>query len=137
MVEIMDIDNYTAYFHDGEILDITHSNDNIILTMVSAEMDQEDCEIELSKENPFPNLRGKLHCEHIKEIFINDKPFKGRLEKKYDEAGIFRFKIQGNKVLLSIKWSNYSPQYSELDFSTIRIEAGKIYWENIPNLPLD
>ncbi|MGL4348039.1 MAG: hypothetical protein ACRCSV_01070 [Chlamydiales bacterium] len=132
----MDINNYTAYFHDGD-LDINHSEDTIILTMASAETDQQDCDIELSQESPYPNLIGKLHCEHVKEIFINDKSFKGRLEKKYYEAGIFRFKIQKNKVLLSIKWSNYSPQYQELDLSTIRIEAGKIYWENIPTLPLD
>lgn len=133
----MGIENYTAYFHDGEILDITHSEDNIILTMLSAEMDQEDCDIELSQESPFPNLRGKLHCQEIKEVFIDDKPFKGRLEKRYDEAGISDFEIRENSVYLSIKWGNYSPQYKELDFSTIRIEAGKVYWENIPTLSLD
>lgn len=133
----MSIDNYTAYFHDGEILDITHSEDNIILTMASAEMNQEDCEIELSKESPFPNLRGKLHCQHIKEVFIDDKPFKGRLEKRYEEAGISDFEIRENSVYLSVKWANYSPQYKELNFSTIRIEADKVYWENIPTLPLD
>lgn len=133
----MDINNYTAYFHDGEILDINHSEDNIILTMASAEMDQEDCDIELSQESPFPNLRGKLHCKDIKEVSINDKPFKGRLKKTYDEAGISDFEIRGNSVYLSIKWGNYSPHYKELDFSTIRIEANKIYWENIPTLPLD
>lgn len=133
----MGIENYTAYFHDGEILDITHSEDSIIITMASAEMDQEDCKIQLSQESPFPNLRGKLHCQHIKEIFIDNKPFKGLLEKRYEEAGISDFEIRKNSVYLSVKWANYSPQYKELDFSTIRIDAGKIYWENIPTLLLD
>lgn len=67
MVGIMSIDNYTAYFHDGEILDITHSEDNIIITMASAEMDQDKYLDE--KGNPVSDGHEHSHLYHPNQVW--------------------------------------------------------------------
>jgi len=38
----MDIKNYTSFFHDGTILDIIHAENNVVITMESADMGKED-----------------------------------------------------------------------------------------------
>jgi hypothetical protein len=121
-------------------MEIKHIEDEIVLSMESAEIDEEEIkdyiapskvDIILSKDD---RIRGKLHIAEVKNIKINDKAFSGILKKMYDYAGIFDFEIKKNTVELSIKWGTYSfdPNFNE--FSVIEIEAEKIYWENIPDL---
>lgn len=134
---IGDISKYQDFFHDGDLKEIEHKGNKVIFTMTSAEMGEEDLvtDIKLSNQDPFTCLRGKLHIEGIRRIFINKKPFTGILEKEYDSAEIFDLLIQKNEVKLSIEWTNYPPKAEKEDFSVIQIEAEKIYWENIPTLP--
>lgn len=136
---IADISKYQDFFHDGDLKAIEHKKNKVILTMTSAEMDEEDLvtDIKLSNEDPFTCLRGKLHIEGIRRIFINKKPFKGILKKEHDNIEIFDLLIEKNEVKLSIEGTNYPPNPDKEDFFVIQIEANKIYWENIPSLPWD
>jgi hypothetical protein len=53
---------------------------------------------------------------------------------KYDYGSIFDFNIKDDTIELQISWRN-SPQKPYVnDFSTIIINAKKIWWENIPDL---
>ena len=101
--------------------------------MESSEMDEEDIknDIILAKDD---RLRGKLHIEEIKSIQINDKPYLEIVKKMYDEGGIVNFEIAKNSIMLSIDWVNFPPKPEVNDFSIIKIEAEKIWWENIPDL---
>jgi len=129
----MNISNYTAFFHDGSLLEIKHENDKIILSMSSAEMDEEDLKepIELSNND---RIVGKLHIEGVKNIIVDDERLEESLQKEYDDGQIFHFEIVNNKVNLEIIWGNYPPNPEVDVFSEIAIEGEKIYWENIPDL---
>jgi hypothetical protein len=129
----MDITQYTGYFHDGSLLNIEHEKNNVVFTMVSAEMDQEDIldDAVLSKDD---RIRGKLHLEGVKSITVSKNPFLDVLKKTYDNGRIFDFEINKNFVELCIDWINYPPKPRTNEFEVIRIEAMKIYWENIPDL---
>jgi len=129
----MNISEYTAFFHDGSIIDIEHKNDKIELSMSSAEMDETDLKapIVLSKDDC---IVGKLHIEGIKTIKIGDEILKGLLKKEYDNGHIFDFEIKGNTITLAVQWVNY-PRKAKTDFfSVITIVGQKVYWENIPDL---
>jgi hypothetical protein len=121
-----DITKYTDFFHDGSVTDIDHVGDELIISMESAEMSEEDVKDD--------RIRGKLHVEGIKDIKINHKPFLKIIKKVYDDGGIFNFEIKKNSIELSIDWVNFPPKAKANEFSVIKIEAEKIWWENIPDL---
>jgi hypothetical protein len=127
----MNLKNYTGYFHDGSINAIDHSGNSMILSMESAEMFEEDIvdDVILSKVNGMNLICIKLHIEGIKSIKENDEPYSGSLELKSDYAEIFHLNISENKVELQIIWGFYSNPEKE-DFSSLEIEAEKIWWEN-------
>lgn len=142
----MDISKYTAFFHDGSLTNIEHDDRKIMLSMQSAGILEEDLpsrmtlsedhrifpdNISLSNENCFV---GKLHIEGIQNITIENESYSDILEMKYDNGRIFDFNLQKHSIELSIIWVNYPPKPEIDEFSTIVIEAEKIYWENIPNL---
>ena len=129
----MNISKYTAWFHDGTLIEILHAKNNIELSLESAELADEDKPegIILSSHD---TIRGKLYLEGVRKITLNDMPFQGVLKKEYDSGGIFDLEIRGNTVEISVKWCNYPPKPRETDFSTIKIEAEKIRWKNVPEL---
>jgi len=134
MVEIiMNIKKYTAYFHDGALINIEQKNDRIELSLESSEVDPSDIDdtIKLTNRN---TIKGKLYLNEVQSVQINDVPFLGLLEMKYDSANIFNFEIRGNLVELAVSWENFSPKTSVNDFSTIKITAKKMSWETIPDL---
>ncbi len=97
--------------------------------MESAEIDEEDLkDTTILSENH--RIQGKLHLENIKNIKENGKPYLVVLKMKYEDAEIFHLEIDKNKVELQIKWSSCPPKLCIEDFSTIEIEAEKIWWEN-------
>ncbi|CAN5521423.1 hypothetical protein BH10BAC1_BH10BAC1_21090 [soil metagenome] len=129
----MNLMHYTSFFHDGSIIAINHHGKNIILSMESAEMDEEDIkdDLILSKDD---RIRGKLHAEGIMSIKENNQFYNDILKMKYKNAEIVHFEINLNKIKLAIQWGSYPPKPYVEDFSTVEIEADKIWWENIPNL---
>ncbi len=129
----MNLKNYTSFFHDGSINKISHIGDKMTISMESAEMDKEDIkdDVVLSKED---RIRGKLHVDGIIKVKENDQPYLDILKMKYEDAEIFHFELNHNRVEFQIKWCSYPPKPCIEDFSTIEIEAEEIWWENIPNM---
>lgn len=131
--DCVDISKYAAFFHDGSLMDIQHIGNNIVFSMGSAEMDEEDLkdDILLSKDD---RIAGKLHVERVKSIIIDENPFLGILKKRCDNGNIFHFEIIKNNLEMMIIWENFWPNPKVDEFVVIKIEAEKIWWENIPNL---
>jgi hypothetical protein len=128
----MDISIYKDFFHDGSLLAIEHQGKTIVLSMKSAEVDQEELpgNIVLSSDD---RIKGKLHITNVKNIEVNEEPFLGVLTKDYDFAEILDFEMDNDHtILLGINWGNYPPRPNVSDFSTIKIKAEKIWWENTP-----
>jgi|HubBroStandDraft_4_1064222.scaffolds.fasta_scaffold315382_2 hypothetical protein len=130
----MNLKNYATFFHDGSIIAINHLRDEIIILMESAEVDEEDIKdaIVLSKDD---RIRGILHIKGIKNVKEDGRSYNGTVTMKHEDAEIFHFEMAQNKIELQIKWGAYPPKPRIEDFSTIEIEAEKIWWENIPDLP--
>jgi hypothetical protein len=129
----VDISKYAALFHDGAIMDIQHQENNIEFSMYSAEIDEEDLQddIPLSKDG---SIQGRLHVEGVKNMTINDKPFFGVLKKTYQRGRIFDLQLKNNCLEMDIDWRNYPFKIGETYFTSIKIEAEKIWWETIPDL---
>ena len=128
----MNIQNYIDWFHDANLKDIVHDpgKDHISIVMSSAEIgdwEEFDNKIKLSKNR---TIVGKLHLQGIKKITVNDDPYTEILKKFHTDGEVLDFEIRGNIIELGILW-HLTPKN---DFSTILIEADKIYWENIPDL---
>jgi hypothetical protein len=88
----------------------------------------------LSEEGSF---RGKLCLTGIKWIKVSNKEAHEIPWKEYADGGILDFEIDNNIVFLLIEWTNYPPKPRTRDVSKIEIEAEKIDWENILDLPDD
>lgn len=130
----MDISIYKDFFHDGSLLAIEHQGKVIVLSMKSAEVDPEELpgDIALSSDD---RIKGKLHISDVQNIEVDKKPFRGTLKKEYDSAEILDFEMEGYyTILLGISWENYPPHPNVNEFSTIKINAGKVWWENLPEL---
>ena len=130
----MDIKKYTSFFHDGSILAIQHQKNNLVIFMQSAEMDEEDKldDVIFSKEG---SIRGKLHLEGVKSIVEEGVGNLTTFEMKTEDAGIFDFELKENQVEFQIIWGSFAPNCFDEDFSVVKIEAEKIWWENCPDMP--
>jgi len=132
----MNIEKFSAFFHDGSITAINHLKKSIVIFMESAEIDEDDLpdKIALSSND---RICGKLHLEGIKGIYENGTPLSEPLKMKYEDAEIAHMEFANNKVEIQIKWNFNPPKPLIADFSTIDIEATKIWWENIPDGKFD
>lgn len=128
----MNLKKCTSFFHDGSVIAIAHTGNEMIISLESAEVDEEDVnkDIILSEDD---RIRGRLHIEGIRTIKENNQSYFATLRMKYPDAEIFHFEITQNRVELQIKWSSLPSKTCIEDFSTIEIEAEKIWWENLPN----
>jgi hypothetical protein len=127
----LDISNYTAYFHDGSIIDIDSQVNDLIISLESAELDP--LEIDDSKLITKSNtIFGKLHLKNVKKLKLDNKPYLETLRKTYDSGEILDLEIDPNRVFLLVEWANFPPKTREFVTNTIEIEAEKVEWENIP-----
>ena len=126
----MDIRKYTGFFHDGSIIGVYHTGDALTISMESAEMDIEDLtdDVALSENN---RMKGKLHLEELRNYLTNHHNCR-IFDKTFENAEIFRFIINQNKVELQLL--KYSEIHGAPDFFTFEFEADKIWWENRPDL---
>ncbi len=85
----------------------------------------------LSKDHA---IKGKLCLLGVKRIRVDDEESKEIPWKDYDDGQILDLEIGNDKVFLFIEWTDYPPKPRRTDYSSIEIEAEKIYWENIPDL---
>jgi len=127
----MQISPYTAFFHDGSILNIKKEKNKIEIYMESAEISQDDLDkqIALSKEE---TIKGILHFEEIKQIKINDE-IRNNLKMLGDSGEILELKIKMGEVNLFIEWVNYSSNPPKEKYMEIKIIADKMSWENLAN----
>lgn len=126
----MRFSNYTAYFHDGSVINIERVGKDIDLTLESSEINPNllQDEFVLTEEN---TLKGVLRLKNVKNINVAGKPVKTKLAMKYREGEILDLKIKGNKVLLLIEWSDLSIGPFVNDVSKIEIESEKICWRDL------
>lgn len=129
----MMIQKYLDDFHDGALIDIQHSQNELALSIESSEINPSDMKdsIQLSERE---TIKGKLHLKNVNLIKINGSNFYGLLNKEYDSGVILDLQIEEKKIEIAISWVNFSPKSQVNDFSIIAIEAEKIWWENIPDL---
>lgn len=129
----MNFANYTSYFHDGSIIDISHNQSVIILSMESAEISPNENlnNIILSEHL---TIKGKLHLENVGLITENEKQILTTLRMLFDSAVILHFKIVDTTVSLDLEWVNFPPHPKVTSYSFYAINARKIWWENLPDL---
>lgn len=129
----MNIQAYTGYFHDGSIIHIEQTDDNIAISMDSSQFFPEGNEDNIVLSN-YSTIRGKLHLKGVNKLIIDHK-IAHSIKMTYDSGEILDFDIyEDKKVILLIIWTNYPPK-ERIDVSQlIEIEAEEMYWENIPNL---
>lgn len=124
---------YTAYFHDGEIIDIYQTHSEIIFWMESAQIPPKDMVDDFSLTNS-STLRGRLHLEGVKCIYENDVII-SEIQKQYDVGDVYHFEITDNVVLIDITWQTLRLKPSkDTDMIDYKIEANEIYWENLPKI---
>lgn len=127
----MKIEDYAPYFHDGELVAIYHSKNEIELTLESFTLDFElDNDVMPSERR---TLRGKLHLNGIQSV-IRENVIVKNLKFNWDSCEILDLIINNNKVKLLVSWSNYPPKKRDICTEQIEIIAEQVYWENIPNL---
>ena len=127
----MNILNYTAFFHDGNLIDIKHFGNNIDLFLESAEISANDLQetVALSEEN---TLRGILHVRNVQKVHVNGTTIHNHLSMNYQDGEILHLKIDDNKVSLLVEWKNFPPKGQANDVSRIEIEPIEITWESFP-----
>jgi hypothetical protein len=133
MVELTIIKKYLHEFHDGALIAIERIGEGYAFSLESAEMDISDMKdsLLLSERG---TIKGKLHLELVQSVIVNELVFEDKLKMKYDYGSIFDFDIRDNTVELQISWRNSPKKPYVNDFSTIVINAKKIWWENIPDM---
>jgi hypothetical protein len=128
-----DIIKYTSYFHDGTLFNILTVSDQIAFQMSSAEINVSDIEkgVLLSKDC---RIQGVLHFCDIEKIKVSGGRKLEDLFKVFNLGTILDFEIAGKTVELGILWENHPPKVYTTEFTTIEIQANRIWWENIPDL---
>ena len=130
---LMNIRNFTSYFHDGGVIDIQRTDNTIEFSLMSAEIwDESFIGINLSEDH---RIKGKLHLKGVQSIKIDDIDFNGILSKQHDSGSIFDFSIEDHTVSLTVIWSNYPPKERvQTDLFCYKIIAKQIDWENLPDM---
>ena len=125
--------NYLSFFHDGAIIAIEYKNSDMIISMQSAQVHKEQLvsNLELSRYN---RIKGKLHLEQVASISSNGVPLHEAVKMLGDRGEIFDLVIKKHEIELQVDWVNYPPKVSINEFVNLKIEALKIWWENIPDL---
>ncbi len=133
----MDITKYTGLFHDGEILNIIHTSDNMEIWIESNQI-RPEWNPENIPLSDFQTIREIIYIKKIKNIFLKNILIK-QLKIIYDCGEISEINIYDKKVELFILWNNYPPKPDCSQFDQIIIEAEYIEWENCPELarPMD
>lgn len=125
----MNIKNYASYFHDGSIVDVKFLDSQVVITMSSAQI-SEDENLDHVPLGRFNMIRGKLHLLHINLLKINDK-ISDINHLIYNDGEIFKLSFKENKVSLLVEWllPNNDRVFQDLEFT-----VENYYFENLPEL---
>jgi len=125
--------HYCSFFHDGSIINIQQTENAILISMDSADIEVDELieKIELSDHR---SIKGILHLEIIRAVYINEEQFFDQLHMLGDTATILDLKISDNIALMFLRWMNFPPNPKIEEYTDLKIACGKIYWQNLPNL---
>ncbi|CDR33193.1 hypothetical protein [Criblamydia sequanensis] len=132
--EKLPISKYEMEFHDGNLINIEHKDQNLTLTIISSELKTRIVDIDNIKVSFDNRIKGNLHFDEVTKILKWGKDFQGPLNMFSDFASIYYLKFYEGGVVLSVIWERYFPRFQELKNDKFQIEAKKIYWESLPNL---
>lgn len=129
----IDISKYASYFHDGSLFNISKLKNEITFQMSSAEVDFSEIEkdLALSKDH---RIRGILHLNNIQNVHLTGEYKLENLFDVFNLGTILDFEIKNKTIELGILWENYPPKLHTNEFTTIVIQADRVWWENIPDL---
>ena len=129
----IDISKYAAYFHDGNLVNISNLKNKITFQMSSAEVDFSEIEkdLALSKDH---RIRGILHLDNVQNVHLTGEYKLENLFDVFNLGTILDFEITNKTIELGVLWENYPPKLHTNEFTTIIIQADRIWWENIPDL---
>ncbi|MBF5058913.1 hypothetical protein [Candidatus Neptunochlamydia vexilliferae] len=127
----VDIRKYLEFFERGEILGVIYKGDKVFLTLESSYINPKavDNRTILSKNC---TLRGKLVLQRVESYCLDNK--KTQPPKKQLFAGGKIVKLELKQTVAEIVF-----EYKEQSIKkrvAVKIEAQKIYWENLPTLSL-
>ncbi|CDR33197.1 hypothetical protein [Criblamydia sequanensis] len=128
------ISEYSLEFHDGVLINIEQSKNNIVMTLMSAEIKPEVTveKILLSNDR---RIKGKLHFNNVLRVLKNGFLFTKPIVMKNEFGDVSYIKFISSEIVeISLSWETYSPHFRELGGNHFQIEAKKIYWESLPNL---
>lgn len=129
----MNIAQYCSFFHDGSLINIQQTENALLISMDSADIEVGELidNIELSDRN---SIKGVLHLENIQTVYINEEQFFDQLKMLGDTAAILDLKITDNLARMFLRWRNFPPKSKIEEYTDLKIECDKIYWQNIPDL---
>lgn len=132
MEDLINNNNYTALFHDGDLTNISYpAKDYLIITIESAEVDDDYGFEILINRSSNQTIHGELHCKQITKILINDVP--STIEDFYlktDCCTILDFEfLDSQTVRFFIWWSSFDKNKIEI-YEDIVIQANKFSWKN-------
>jgi len=121
----IDISKYTAYFHDGNLFNISKLKNEITFQMSSAEMGFSEIEkgLTLSKNN---RIRGILHLNNILNVNLTGEYKLENLFDVFNLGTILDFEIKNRTVELGVLWENCPPKLHTNEFTTIAVKADRI-----------
>lgn len=125
---------YVEYFHDGAVINIIQTENNIFVDMISAEIEVavNNGMIIVSKDG---RLKGSLCFEEVQGVKFNGRAISTKLKMKYDTASIYALDITSpESAEISIIWESYHSHFSEHGMDHVQISANKIYWISKPEL---
>ena len=124
---------YASYFHDGSIIAIENFGAEIRIAMESSEIWPEDLtdNVMLTERS---TIKGILTMSGVRELEVDGKKSKERLEMRADYATILDFDLGGSKVHFFVEWINYPKSDPGEDYADIVIETDTISWQDDPGL---
>ncbi len=128
------IRKYSGYFHDGSIRGIETNDNDLVISVESAEIYSEwpwdRKSIPLSRHS---TITGKLHLKGVERILINGKK-SHKFKMIYEKGTIFDLDIEKKIIKLEVIWKQYVPVKKETGIVDIEVGANDIIWEHIPDL---
>lgn len=124
---------YKSFFHDGEILAVNSENQDLIFSIVSPEVLEEDIVEEDLHLLSNQRFQGKLHIKNVKSLAIDGILQEKTLHISADMVDIFHCDISHKMVTFHLLLSDI-PLTGPISEITLEINGAKIWWENIPNL---
>lgn len=123
----MDIRRYTGYFHDGTLISISHTKNEIIFELESAVI-LDEWNVDSHLLSPNKTIKWYLIISDVSQVSLNDEKYKHPLEMKYENGEILDIEINKDQLSLLVEWTNFKTTPKQKDVSSIEIKANKIYW---------